>query len=108
MSYIVKLSNETLSYIERYYYDYMAKKSNVEFILNNYDNIENIQESELFKYYKEKEQQAFKNYNKARHEFYNHAVPEVFKSHKIRWSINFLRRELIIDMLCNCEVNYED
>ena len=105
MSYTIKLSNESLSYIERYYYDYISKKSNVDFIIKNYNNSE---DSDFFKYYKNREQEALLNYNKAKNEFYNNVIPEKFKSHKFRWSVNFLRRELIIDMLCDCEVEYEN
>ena len=102
-SYVLKLDDSILSYIERYYYDYTVKRDNVLFLLKENANNKEFLSSEIFKYYEEQEREAYKNYDLARQEFYNKAIPEHFKQHNINWTVDFLKKEVTINMLCDCE-----
>ena len=102
-NYILKLDEKSLSYIERYYYDYVVKRDNISFLLKENINDKEFLSSTIFKYYEDAEREAFKRYDLARQEFYNKVIPEHFKQHNISWTVDFLKQELTINMLCDCE-----
>lgn len=102
--YQIDLNPDVITYIERLYYEYETLKDNVSYMVQHFNLDKNFLESDLYRKYQQNEINAKMNYERGMQEVYEKYIPEKYKSHRINWSVDFRRRQLIINQFCECEV----
>lgn len=102
--YQIELNPDVVTYIERLFYEYETLKDNVSYMVQHFKFDKAFLESDLFRKYQQNEMNAKMNYERGMQEVYEKYLPEKYKRHRINWSVDFRRRQLIIDQFCDCEV----
>lgn len=102
--YQIELNPDVVTYIERLFYEYETLKDNVSYMVQHFKFAKAFFESDLFRKYQQNEMNAKMNYERGMQEVYEKYLPEKYKRHRINWSVDFRRRQLIIDQFCDCEV----
>lgn len=102
--YQIDLNPDVITYIERLYYEYETLKDNVSYMVQHFNSDKKFLESDLYRKYQQNEINAKMNYERGMQEVYEKYIPEKYKSHRINWSVDFRRRQLIINQFCECEV----
>ena len=100
----IELDTDVVTYIERLYYEYETLKDNVSYMIQHFSFNEDFQKSELFRRYQQNEVNAKINFERGMQEVYEKYLPEKYKSHRINWSVDFRRKQLVITQFCDCEV----
>ena len=100
----IELNPDVVTYIERLFYEYETLKDNVSYMVQHFKFDKAFLESDLFRKYQQNEMNAKMNYERGMQEVYEKYLPEKYKCHRINWSVDFRRRQLIIDQFCDCEV----
>lgn len=100
----IELNPDVVTYIERLFYEYETLKDNVSYMVQHFKFDKAFLESDLFRKYQQNEMNAKMNYERGMQEVYEKYLPEKYKRHRINWSVDFRRRQLIIDQFCDCEV----
>ena len=93
----ITVSQEDITYLQRYFYDYMVKRDIVIFILSNSSFNEDYLNSEDFYYYDQRYRQALYEYNLAKKEFERRVVPKEFINSQYLWSVSFELNKVFIE-----------
>ena len=102
--YAIELNRDVITYIERLNYEYETLRDNVSYMVQHFNYDEEFMHSSLFRNYQQNQIQAKANLNRGMQEIYEKYVSEKYKQHRIEWNIDFRRKILIINQLCDCEV----
>lgn len=100
----IDLDQNVVTYIERLNFEYETLKDNVTYMVSHFSSDNAFLKSNLFRKYQENQIRAKINLEQGMQEVYEKYVPEKLKSHRIGWSINFRRSQLIVNQFCDCEV----
>lgn len=93
----IKVSQEDISYLQRYFYDYMVKRDIIIFILSNSSFKEEYLNDEDFQYYNKRYQQALYDYNMAKIEFEKRVIPKEFINSQYLWTVSFELNKVFIE-----------
>lgn len=99
-----KVDEKLVSYLERLSYEYEMCKDNVLYLINSHKDDAQFLDSDVFKYYEEKQLASKYAFENGKREFAKKVIPEELEGHKINWEIDFASHILQITQLCDCEV----
>ena len=105
----VEVSSEIIDYLERLSYEIASRVDIITMIIEKHkdDNDASVLESKSFKVYSEQLGALKAEFEIAKREFQDIAIPDVFKSHNYDWDLDYKSRIVTIRLLCDCEVIYE-
>lgn len=101
---IVKIGHEAANYIERINYELNFTKDIIQRLIEAHPNDSDLFNGTAFKTYQKQGAELQAEYAIACAEIEDKYVPETLKGHQISWNIPANSDELIITVLCNCEI----
>lgn len=101
---IVNIDKEKATYLERVNYELSFAKDIIQRIIESHPNDVEIINGTTFKYYQEQGAELQAEYAIASNEIEKLYIPEVLKGHRYNWTIPVDSDELIVDILCDCEI----
>lgn len=99
-----EISREKAEYMERLNFELQFNKDIIQRIIEGHQNDSGILESEAFKHYQQKGVDLQAEYKIACTELERTEIPPAILEHKHTWEIPANSCELVIKILCNCEI----
>ena len=102
----IDVNEKASEYLERLSYEISTRSDIITMLLENhkYDEDVAILESNAFKTYSEQLGKLKAEFELAKREFADEYIPDELKNHQTEWNLDYKTHELIIKLLCNCEV----
>lgn len=101
---IVPIDRKKAAYLERINYELNFTKDVIQRLIESHPNDPEIISGETFKHYQKQGAELQTEYAIAATELEKEYIPEVLKGHKYNWSIPVDSGSLIINILCDCEI----
>lgn len=107
--YQIEVTNELTEYLERLSYEIASRSDIITMLIEKHKDDEDasVLESKAFKVYSEQLGALKAEFELAKREFQDAVIPDVFKSHRYDWDLDYKSRVVTIRLLCDCEVAYE-
>lgn len=102
----INIDQKIVNYIERLHYEVEQRKDIIQRLIEAHaaDTDTAVLTSPAFKAYSSELSEFVAEYENAKSELQEQYVPEYLKGHQISWKLDFSNRQLIIDIMCDCEI----
>lgn len=102
----ININQELVDYIERLHFEVEQRKDIIQRLIeahaNDFD--EKVLVSPAFKAYSSELSEFVAEYELAKEELQNTYIPEYIRNHQINWKLDFANKELIVEILCDCDI----
>lgn len=106
--YKIEVKSELTEYLERLSYEIASRKDIITMLIEKHKDDEDasVLESKAFKVYSEQLGALRAEFEMVKREFQDMVIPDIFKSHRYDWDLDYKSRIVTIKLLCDCEVVY--
>lgn len=110
----IEINQETVNYIERLHYEVEQRKDIIQRLIEAHANDSDaaVLTSPAFKAYSSELSEFVAQYETAKNALQEEYIPKYLNGHQINWQLMFATKQLVIDILCDCEIpeldNMED
>lgn len=102
----IDINQELVNYIERLHYEVEQRKDIIQRLLEAHaaDTDTAVLTSPAFKAYSSELSEFVAEYENAKTELQERFIPKYLNGHQINWKLDFSNKQLIIDVMCDCEI----
>ena len=99
-------NQDVVNYIERLHFEVEQRKDIIQRLIEAHANDSDaaVLTSPAFKAYSAELYEFVAEYESAKQEIQNTFIPKYLDGHKFNWTLDFNTKQLIIDVLCSCEI----
>lgn len=102
----IDINQELVNYIERLHFEVESRKDIIQRIIEAHanDSDADVLMSPAFKSYSKELADFVAEYEIAKNELQDNYVPKYLEGHKYNWELKFETKQLVISILCDCEI----
>lgn len=99
-------NQEIINYIERLHFEVEQRKDIIQRLIEAHANDSDalVLVSPAFKAYSSELSEFVAEYESAKQEIQDTFIPDYLNGHQFNWTLDFNTKQLIIDVLCDCEI----